>query len=221
MTNRVVRGMGYEDESRYHGTSISFQNIENIHAVRSSLEKLFKLSQSTSSSSMGSNYLANIENTGWLNHIRAILVGAVKAAAFVGRKGLAVVIHCSDGWDRTSQLTSLSQIFLDPYYRTIEGFQVLIEKEWVSTGFQFQKRTGHGVDTNKDQDQNERSPVFLQFIDCIWQLLRMFPAYFEFNSKLLLCILEHLYSCRFGTFLYDSDYERLKHKVSENTVSLW
>jgi hypothetical protein len=35
-----------------------------------------------------------------------------------------VLIHCSDGWDRTSQLTSLSQLLMDPYFRTVEGFKV-------------------------------------------------------------------------------------------------
>ena len=34
----------------------------------------------------------------------------------------------SDGWDRTSQLTSLAMILLDPYYRTLEGFMCLIDK---------------------------------------------------------------------------------------------
>ena len=45
-----------------------------------------------------------------------------------------VTLHCSDGWDRTAQLSSLAQIFLDPYFRTTVGFQVLIEKEWLSFG---------------------------------------------------------------------------------------
>ena len=45
-----------------------------------------------------------------------------------------VLIHCSDGWDRTSQLCALTQILIDPYYRTIEGFLVLIEKDWLAFG---------------------------------------------------------------------------------------
>ena len=38
----------------------------------------------------------------------------------------SVVVHCSDGWDRTSQLTSLSMMLLDSYYRTLNGFIVSI-----------------------------------------------------------------------------------------------
>ncbi len=34
------------------------------------------------------------------------------------------LVHCSDGWDRTSQLTSLAQLIMDPYYRTFSGFMV-------------------------------------------------------------------------------------------------
>lgn len=33
-----------------------------------------------------------------------------------------VVVHCSDGWDRTSQMCALAQLMIDPYYRTFEGF---------------------------------------------------------------------------------------------------
>ena len=49
----------------------------------------------------------------------------------------SVVVHCSDGWDRTSQLTALAMLMLDPFYRTIKGFEVLVEKEWIEVGYKF------------------------------------------------------------------------------------
>ena len=41
--------------------------------------------------------------------------------------GQASVVHCSDGWDRTSQLTALAQLLLDPTYRTMKGFAQLVQ----------------------------------------------------------------------------------------------
>ena len=54
--------------------------------------------------------------------------------------GVSVLVHCSDGWDRTAQICSVTQLLLDPYYRTLQGFAVLIEKEWCAFGFKFQGR---------------------------------------------------------------------------------
>jgi len=54
-----------------------------------------------------------------------------------------VLVHCSDGWDRTSQMVTLAQLMIDPYYRTINGFIVLIEKDWISFGHMFGRRCGH------------------------------------------------------------------------------
>lgn len=43
---------------------------------------------------------------------------AVTAA--IEKEARPVLVHCSDGWDRTPQIVALAQILLDPYYRTIE-----------------------------------------------------------------------------------------------------
>jgi hypothetical protein len=103
-------------------------------------------------------------------------------------------------------------LMMDKYYRTIRGFEILIEKEWISFGHKFGMRMGHGSDKHSDQD---RSPIFLQFIDCVWQLLQQNGRVFEFNEKLLLVILQNMYTCQFGTFLYNNELER------ETSVSLY
>lgn len=36
----------------------------------------------------------------------------------------SVLVHCSDGWDRTAQVCSLAGLLLDPFYRTFKGFMV-------------------------------------------------------------------------------------------------
>jgi len=51
-----------------------------------------------------------------------------------------IQVHCSDGWDRTPQLVSLAMLFSDPYYRTLQGFRLLVETQWVHFGHQFRKR---------------------------------------------------------------------------------
>ena len=88
---------------------------------------------------------------------------------------------------------------IDPYYRTIEGFEVLIEKEWTRLGHMFRKRLGH-CERHKD----EESQVFLQFLDCVQQLIHQFPIEFEFTSKFLNDIAYYAYNCLFGTFLCDN-----------------
>lgn len=70
-----------------------------------------------------SSFISGLESSAWLRHIKSILDTSWFIAQAVD-EGISVVVHCSDGWDRTAQVCSLASIFLDPYYRTIQGFQV-------------------------------------------------------------------------------------------------
>jgi len=63
--------------------------------------------------------------------------------------------------------------------------------------------------------------VFVQFIDCVYQLLQQFPTQFEWNEAFLITILDHLYSCRFGTFLFNSEKERIDNSVKTKSQTLW
>ena len=52
------------------------------------------------------------------------------------------------------------------------------------------QRIGHG---DKNHGDDQRAPIFLQFIDCVWQMTEQFPYAFEFNEHFLVTILDHLY----------------------------
>ncbi|XP_048039980.1 myotubularin isoform X2 [Megalobrama amblycephala] len=210
----LATGGGYEGDDAYQNAELVFLDIHNIHVMRESLKKLKDIVYPNVEES---HWLSSLESTHWLEHIKLVLSGAIQVADKVS-SGSSVVVHCSDGWDRTAQLTSLAMLMLDSYYRTLRGFQVLLEKEWISFGHKFASRIGHGDKNHADQD---RSPIFLQFIDCVWQMTKQFPTAFEFNERLLVVILDHLYSCRFGTFLYNCESARESNNVRMKTVSLW
>uniref|UniRef100_A0A8C6WTE0 Myotubularin n=1 Tax=Neogobius melanostomus TaxID=47308 RepID=A0A8C6WTE0_9GOBI len=212
VANKATGG-GYEGDE-YQNAELVFLDIQNIHVMRESLKKLKDIVYPNVEES---HWLSSLESTHWLEHIKLVLSGAIQVADKVST-GNSVVVHCSDGWDRTAQLTSLAMLMLDSHYRTLRGFEVLIEKEWISFGHKFASRIGHGDKNHADQD---RSPIFVQFIDCVWQMTKQFPTAFEFNERLLLTILDNLYSCRFGTFLYNCESVRDQHEVRIKTVSLW
>ncbi|CAG9110478.1 unnamed protein product [Plutella xylostella] len=209
-----AKGGGYESEDAYQNAELVFLDIHNIHVMRESLRKLKELCFPQIDQN---KWFSGIEASCWLKHIKCILAGAVRIVDKVENHKTSVLVHCSDGWDRTAQLTALAMLMLDPFYRTLRGFQLLLEKEWLSFGHKFQLRIGHGDERHSDAD---RSPVFLQWLDCVWQLQQQFPAAFEFNERLLLTVLDHLYSCRFGTFLCNTERERVKEALGLPAVFL-
>jgi myotubularin-related protein 1/2 len=126
----------YESEDAYQNAELVFLDIHNIHVMRESLRKLKELCYPNIEET---KWLSGVESTYWLKHIKCILAGAVRIVDKVENHKTSVLVHCSDGWDRTAQLTALPMLMLDPYYRTIKGFEVLIEKEWLSFGHKFQQ----------------------------------------------------------------------------------
>ena len=186
--------------------------------------------------SLISRWLSQLESTRWLHNLSALISVASFVVATIDKQARPVLVHCSDGWDRTPQITTLAKLMLDSYYRTIEGFQTLVQREWLGYGHKFADRCGHGLGAS---DPNERSPVFLQWLDCIYQVFRQNPTAFEFNEMFLVRILNvtrsiiddvvvfqlklanHTYTCLYGTFLCNTDCERSAASLESRTVSLW
>ena len=148
-------GLGSENMDNYKFATKVYLGIDNIHVMRDSLQKVIDTLKDSDLTPLGPNKEA-LHKSGWLKHIANMLDGVGLIARQVGLQHSHVLIHCSDGWDRTSQLSSLSQICLDPYYRTIEGFIVLVEKDWLSFGHMFKHRSGFLSSEKWFQIENER-----------------------------------------------------------------
>ncbi|KAI9672827.1 MAG: hypothetical protein M1831_000263 [Alyxoria varia] len=299
-------GMGSENMDHYPFATKAYLGIDNIHVMRESLNKVVDALKDSDVTPLPPNRDA-LASSGWLKHIANMMDGAALIARQVGIHHSHVLIHCSDGWDRTGQLSALSQLCLDPYYRTIEGFIVLVEKDFVSFGHQFRLRSGflssekwfevegesNGGNRsvsgdppfgggrgggnafgnaylsakgffNKQRPKNdsrenlsaapladtdstaspagarsgspangempdgaipikvrETCPIFHQFLDATYQLLEQYPTRFEFNERFLRRVFYHLYSCQYGTFLYDNEQQRVEAKISHRTRSVW
>ena len=194
LANRA-KGYGFEPQGHYPHSTIMFMDIPNIHAMRESWKKLRNLMLQMSPE-VNLSWGTAVEETKWLMHLRLILKAACTITSLLEKEGTSVLVHCSHGWDRTPQLTALAQILVDPYFRTLEGFQVLIEKDFLSFGHPFHTRLRrHG---ERLVDTNQESPVFIQFLDCVWQLVHQYPHAFEFNAALLQLLADHVHQCRFG-----------------------
>lgn len=218
MGNKCM-GKGTEILSNYENTDLHFCKIDNIHAVRNSLSKLAEVCSANFSGYSRDSYAKfhkDIMASDWMYYIGLILTAAVRQANFLC-SGESLICHCSDGWDRTSQVVSLTKLLLDPYYRTRKGFAILVEQEWLAFGHKFSERCGHG----DKKETNQRAPIFTQWIDCVWQIWRQFPKSFEFSEEYLIAMVDEIYACRFGTFLFDCVKEREENNVKKTTVSLW
>lgn len=294
-------GMGSENMDNYKFATKVYLGIDNIHVMRSSLDKVIDALKDSDMLSVGPNREL-LQKSNWLKHIANMLDGVALITRQVALQHSHVLIHCSDGWDRTSQLSALSQICLDPYYRTLEGFIVLVEKDWLSFGHQFRYRTGflssekwfnienERVGGRYDEDELDRkasgdalaeaqktlgnaflsakgfftkhnndsresinvdseaeiatdgepkktpkkdkhdkeitkvketAPIFHQFLDATYQLMYQYPTRFEFNERFLKRLLYHLYSCQYGTFLFDNERQRVEAHIAEKTTSVW
>ena len=216
MANRL-NGGGYENMDHYDNVDLTFCEIDNIHKARSALNSLYSLCLSDKIND-NIRFWNSVDSSNWFTFIYLLLRNALEISQLI-QDNNSVLIHCSDGWDRTSQLSALAQILLDPFYRTINGFAVLVEKDWLTFGHQFALRNGLNKKQGGSDDQN--SPIFLQFLDAVHQLLLQNPNSFEFNEKFLLFLAKNYSLNLYGTFMFNNDKHRRDNNAKEKTISVW
>ncbi|EYB89669.1 hypothetical protein Y032_0229g2924 [Ancylostoma ceylanicum] len=183
-------------------------SFPTTHQMKVSFKKLLRVMRPSVPfmDSSSSTFYRSLEESEWLQMVSNLLSLSASIASVVNIQNSSVALCIEEGWDATCQLMSLAQLMLDPYYRTIDGFQVLIEKEWLAFGHRFSHRANHTISS-----QNSGiTPVFLVFLDAVHQLMAQFPGAFEINDFYLRFLAYHSQSAFFRTFLLDCESERVQ-----------
>lgn len=102
--------------------------------------------------------------------------------------------HATDGL-----IVSLCQIMVDPFFRTIPGFLVLLDKEWLRGSFPFHASLSLPEDSRISAPIQYNSLFFL-FISCLFELLHLYPREFNWTERFLMACLDSIYSPEWATF---------------------
>ncbi|XP_075700459.1 myotubularin-related protein 11 [Rhinoderma darwinii] len=182
------------------------EDLPSVADIQVSFLKLRALCCSDTSTPVPSEkWLSNLEGTRWLDHVRSCLKKASEVSTLLSERNRSIVLQEPEDRDVNCLLASLVQVLSDPHSRTLSGFQSLVQKEWVSSGHPFMQRINHFKQSDK-----EESPVFLLFLDCVWQCLQQFPTAFEFTESYLLALHDSTYNLFCSTFTHNCHWDRIR-----------
>lgn len=113
-------------------------------------------------------------------------------------------------------MSAIVELIIDPYYRTINGFNVLVEKEFISFGHPFSHRLGF-----EREKIEEQSPIFIQFLECVSQLIATHPKCFEFSAYYLARVGYEAFTAKYNNFFFNDEELRKKYEFILRTPNIW
>lgn len=151
-----------------------------------------------------------LEGSRWLHYVSMCLKVSMTAVRIitgqVGGGPRTVVLQEGNGQDMNCVVAGLIQVLLDPYARTMHGFQSLLQKEWIAMGHPFSSRLGHTYSPDAAEAQ---SPLLLLFLDCVYQITLQFPLAFQYTSTYLCTVWDSAHLTAYETFLFNSEHARV------------
>ncbi|XP_012315358.2 myotubularin-related protein 12 isoform X4 [Aotus nancymaae] len=183
--------------------SSNFLSLQEIQTAYAKFKQLFLIDNSTEFWDTDIKWFSLLESSSWLDIIRRCLKKAIEITECMEAQNMNVLLLEENASDLCCLISSLVQLMMDPHCRTRIGFQSLIQKEWVMGGHCFLDRCNH-----LRQNDKEEVPVFLLFLDCVWQLVHQHPPAFEFTETYLTVLSDSLYIPIFSTFFFNSPHQK-------------
>uniref|UniRef100_A0A8C9BJG2 Myotubularin-related protein 12 n=1 Tax=Phocoena sinus TaxID=42100 RepID=A0A8C9BJG2_PHOSS len=183
--------------------SSNFLSLQEIQTAYSKFKQLFLIDNSTEFWDTDIKWFFPAESSSWLDIIRRCLKKAIEIIECLEAQNMNVLLLEENASDLCCLVSSLVQVMMDPHCRTRFGFQSLVQKEWIVGGHCFLDRCNH-----LRQSDKEEVPVFLLFLDCVWQLVHQHPPAFEFTETYLTVLSDSLYIPIFSTFFFNSPHQK-------------
>lgn len=219
-SNRNRQNLQTEDLYSIETYKPGLLDLDDLFKLKLRYESVFSIE----SRLFHKNYLVLLEKTGWLHQISLLLKISSDVVEYI-MNSRSILLVDEYGVDRTIQISSIVQVLLHNKNRTIKGFLNMIEKEWIINGHPFGKRSMNQLfylnnesKTSNTSESSMSSPVFIQFLDCIYQIQLQFPFAFEFNENLLILLSNIYRSNKYGNFLFNSIKEM---RLYEKTISFF
>ncbi|XP_038159413.1 myotubularin-related protein 10 [Cyprinodon tularosa] len=173
--------------------------LPNIQDIQSAFVKARQICTLDPFEESEERWLSSIENSRWLEYVRMFLKLSAEVVYSLDGKNVSVILLEEEDRDLNCVVSSLVQLMLDPHFRSLNGFQSLVQKEWVMAGHRFLDRCNH-----LKKNENKESPLFTLFLDCVWQMTNQYPAAFEFTEAYLTVLSDSMWIPFFSTFLFNS-----------------
>ncbi|CAB1339413.1 unnamed protein product [Coregonus sp. 'balchen'] len=128
----------------------------------------------------------------WLS---AFLKHSAEVVYLLEGKHVSVILQEEEDRDLSCVVSSLVQLMLDPHFRSLAGFQSLVQKEWVMAGHRFLDRCNHLKKNDKEE------------------IINQYPAAFEFTETYLTVLSDSMWIPVFSTFLFNCPQQRTENSM--------
>ncbi|KAM3877013.1 myotubularin-related protein 10 [Diretmus argenteus] len=169
------------------------KSLPNIQDIQSAFVKVRQICVIDPFEEPEEKWLSSIESSQWLEYVRAFLKQSAEIVYLLDGKNASVIIQEEEDRDLNCVVASLVQLMLDPHYRSLTGFQSLVQKEWVMAGHRFLDRCNH----LKKNDKRE--------------MMNQYPAAFEFTETYLSVLSDSMWIPVFSTFLFNCAQQHAEH----------